>query len=777
MKALMILKKQAGLIFTLVVGSVLIFYFYGAALFNYNTTFFASDGDGLKDYFGAYYYIKYDTGYFHSSAMNYPHGEHVFFTGNQPSISVVLKVLNKLGMTSAENAVGVINLFMLFSLFLGILFLYLFLVHLKLPPWYSMLVSIGIIFLSPQLARMPGHFSLSYVFAIPAMLYLMARFHEHRRIWLSAVIGIFVLWALGTHVYMLGFHASIILFYWIYSFVFFKGSFKESRNYLHITLQFILPLLLFTGFMLLTDEVTDRTSYPWGFLVFKAVPESIFLPLGKPYGQLLYKISSFHYVQWESVAYIGFIAVTGFIIMIFMFFLFLFTKRFEKAGTPSENTLLNIYLWASLVMLLYSFGFPFIIRPLEFLVHYIGPLKQMRGIARFSWLFFYVINIFIFYHIWNLKFRNIHRALWLVMLVASLSFLWYDAWLNVNFWSRFVNNKIPALNDVHNQSEENEWVHKIDPQRYQASVPIPYFHIGSENYWLEGPCGIFKNSILVSWKTGIPSMGVMLSRTSLSQTLENLELFLPAYRKPVILDKLQPEKPFLLITAEQCENIPEYQQDFIKKAIPLFQTPHFSLYELAYDSVLALKSNPYESIKAEIQHNRLYAHAHFFTSQPLRDFITDTAEQPNNLNEYILAEKTYTDKYRSSAWIYHREIPAFEPEKEFILSFWVNNLNTDLAMRSRLQIEIRDQWDNGHDLIFADLHRVAKAFDGEWVLIEQSFRLQHENHMIRWRIRNKDLFTESYDIKHIMIRPVHTNVYQQGDKWLMKNNRFYLRDL
>ena len=53
---------------------------------------FNDEGDGLKNYFTMAYYIANDSGW-HFSGMNYPYGEFISFTDNQPILSWLLTVL------------------------------------------------------------------------------------------------------------------------------------------------------------------------------------------------------------------------------------------------------------------------------------------------------------------------------------------------------------------------------------------------------------------------------------------------------------------------------------------------------------------------------------------------------------------------------------------------------------------------------------------------------------------------------------------------------------
>jgi len=391
----------AGFLITLFLSILLLYVFFGDLLKTPNEVFFAKSGDGLKSYYGTMYHIRYDTSYFRFQGMNYPYGESVFFTDNQPAIANLIKFVSENITDISGYTVGIINLLMLLSIVLAAVFLYLIFSSLRLNFIYSSLISVIIAFLSPQIGRLGGHFSLSYVFMIPLLLYLLIRFYRKPCINTSIIIGLVSLFAGLTHLYYLGFYGLILVFFWGMILISEKNKTGNRYNQLkHIFIQLILPFLLIKILLLLTDQVGDRTSNPWGFLFYRAYPESVFLPVGKPYGRFLHKIMTFRHIDWEGYAYIGLIALAGFIIILKNIYSKIANKHYKDILAVSDNKILNIFFWASFVGLLYSFGLPFIIK-MEFLVDYIGPLKQMRGIARFSWIFFYVVNIVGFYIIWQ----------------------------------------------------------------------------------------------------------------------------------------------------------------------------------------------------------------------------------------------------------------------------------------------------------------------------------------------------------------------------------------
>lgn len=56
---------------------------------------------------------------------------------------------------------------------------------------------------------------------------------------------------------------------------------------------------------------------------------------------------------------------------------------------------------AGFALVLIGCGFPFAIPGMEWMVDYLGPFRQFRGLGRFTWIFYYGANLLVFYILWN----------------------------------------------------------------------------------------------------------------------------------------------------------------------------------------------------------------------------------------------------------------------------------------------------------------------------------------------------------------------------------------
>lgn len=125
--------------------------------------------------------------------------------------------------------------------------------------------------------------------------------------------------------------------------------------------------------------------------------------------------------------------------------------------------------------------------------------------------------------------------------------LLFEAVFNTRGIAVHLNNRIPLLEDTENLLPENQWVRSVSPSDFQAILPLPWFHVGSENIWIDGSEEGKETAMVASLKTGLPLAAAMLSRTSLSQTFMSHALLLEPLQRLELADYLPAEKPLLVL--------------------------------------------------------------------------------------------------------------------------------------------------------------------------------------------------------------------------------------
>jgi hypothetical protein len=752
-------QKPAGLLLTALVSACILYAFYGNLFGKLNTVCFATGGDGMQSYVNMEYHIRYDSTYMRCNSMNYPYGEHVFFTNNQPLISNSIRFISHNLVDISDYTLGILNFTMLFCLAIAPLFLYLIFTGLGVGTFLSVLASVGIAYLSPQLDRFGGHFSLSYVCAIPLMILLLMRFFKKPSAWLSALISLTVMTGALTHFYFYGFFAVLILFFYGAYLAGYEKPFPNKYTWaLHLFIQLVLPFLILQAFYI-SDHVTDRPAYPWGFLVYRAYPQSIFLPFGRPYGQFLQSFINTSYIDWEAYAFVGMIAVAGTLVFLFRFFRQVIHKQYSLILQVTSHKQLNILFWAAMVALLYSFGLPFILG-LEALVDLIGPVRQMRGVARFSWIFFYVMNIISVYWLWN-WWTSPGRKPWkTIVLAAALLMLCTDAWYNVRNRGTWLDNSIPALTDRNLLQPENQWITRIDISRYQAIIPLPYFHVGSENIWIDGGCGIVNQCFIAINNSGLPCTGAMLSRTSISQTVNNMALMLEPSCSSVDMGKFPSQKPFLVMVAP-CEMLSNQERLLIKHATRIDSSGSFGIYELPCNAFGNIADSLASLAFEEYRNPALYEHDGIKSTNPLSDF------------RYV--NTGFEGMSKTNNNLFTGNLPNADTSRVYVVSFRMDNVRSDLYPRTLATLTETDTEGRTLQEKSFQVFKQFRLIDGDNVLVEYKFKLLGPANQVSLTLQNKTLRNKPLRVDDVLIRPENTNLYFKTKEGIWKNNRYYCR--
>ena len=175
------MKKNTIVLIAVLGAAILILAaIFGRVIVHPDSYLFSSSGDAVKSYYNFSYYLKYDSGIDHNG-INYPYGDHLQYINSHPLYRQLIKFLDSFLFPLSDHGVGILNLSMIFSLLLAIPFIYLILRKFSLPPWYAAVVSLIILFMSPQLDRLGGHFEMVYAFFIPLFWYLLIRWQEASR--------------------------------------------------------------------------------------------------------------------------------------------------------------------------------------------------------------------------------------------------------------------------------------------------------------------------------------------------------------------------------------------------------------------------------------------------------------------------------------------------------------------------------------------------------------------------------------------------------------------
>lgn len=749
---------------------VFIIFFGSKILTNISTTVFSTTSDDLiKDVYTSFYHVKYDSTYTHSAAMNYPYGEYYTYTGIQSLVTTPLQVLQKSGAGDlSQYVLPLINLHVILSIFLCSLFLFLLFKELKIPNVIATLGAIAITFLSPQLQRIGGHLTLSYSFIIPAILFLLARNYNSPKLIYSIFLGLLLIWSGFAHPYYLLFFAFLSTFYAGYIFFYDKERFGgRIKIILMYGIQFIVPIICFFVLSSIGDSASDRTLVPNGFYSYQGRIEGIVFPYESAYFREISQVLP--YIKWEVRSYIGIVSLAVFVGLTISFIIKICKRQFSSIFTVTDNTLLNIFFWTALLVLFFSFGTGINLFPHK-IQNYLGPLAQIRTLGRYTWLFFYVINIiaiYVIYHfLWQSSIKTWKKYALIILVFALFAYEDYAYAKDFKYWYTCEN---PKQTDYENKLPENNWVNNIHSSDFQAILAFPFFHVGSEQYFLSPKDKIFEIATYVSMKTGLPMFNNSSSRSSIKKTYKNAALSWEPWCVFPILSDIKSSKPILLIKPTNTESLNENEVRIIEYADYMFSANEIDFYSLKIESLLQLCNDYQKNRQKTYNSNKLFPKTtNLYSNDSLSNYYFQSWDN-NTSSQAIYGKGCLSGIINEKNILFNSKTPLVHPDTCEI-SFWISNFTDDLYGRSRCKIIIKDLNQKEAVLDDAELTERVSGINKDWALIRTIVVLPYDAHYLTITVSNNDMLSKIVHFDNLLIRPSKCNVTFSENEYYFLNN-------
>ena len=559
------LDSKFWLAFALVITGVMLFVFYREVIQHPGSFLFGGGGDAVKNYFTFAWHVKYDESWLHFAGSNYPYGEHVCYTDGHPIVSLLLGHFEIV----KNNPIATLNILMLLSHVAGVYVVYRLLKLWGASSFISALGSLSIIWLQPQIFRMEGHLSLSHVWVIPLCLLLVTKYWNNRNNLNLLVLLFYNFLIFFLHPYLGMMISMIPMCLGICILLAARFQPQDKGYWLKVIAAGVGPVLLYLLFMKATDTHRDRPDVAIGFLDLLSGVDEVFVPNHPPFRHLISQIIKIEGQQWEGWAYVG--VATTLILLISL------PMRILKGpAIDQRDPFIRLILASSIIILLFSFGFPFA-NGFEGLLDKLTYVQQFRAPGRFAWVFYFTVIPFAFLilHGWTQKIlQTKYKVFSIILPIVGFSLFIIEGFeaqkgvaVRTCSHSNFLEN--PELPNVQRALS--------DPQLKLANaiVPLPFFHFGSDFIGVNTNDSTRVEAMSLSLIAQIPLVASSNPRVSLTESRNIMNLFGPAISTKNVLSDLDPATKFYLFQTNRASDYSQtwyfpkdttlwFMQDFVK---------------------------------------------------------------------------------------------------------------------------------------------------------------------------------------------------------------------
>lgn len=746
-------KRTGGLISVLLTG-ILLICFYHHEILNAHNLGYGVWGDGYKNFYTLAYYVNYGSGP-HFTGMNYPFGENILFTDNQPLLAVVL---NKAAMVLPAIKSN-IHLIISIILFLSVVFstgiIYLLLIELEVLPFVAAISASFIALMSPNFDHFLSLYSLAYTHFIPLLLYFTYKIITTERILRNALwCSLAVLCFTFIHLYFLAFAllfvVSVVV---LYPIAIRSDKTTAVKRIAALLTTVIVPLISLKLFLLFTDSITDRPQNPSGYLVgYSQLHYILFHP-----NSVLFRLIEY-YLPTQAVTMIFgydakcYIGLSSSILLVIGSVLFIKNKLQKRQLAPSKSALLLLLL-ASVPVLLFAMAIPFQYKKFEPLYNALpNAIKQFRAAARFSWIFYYTAGFVAVVVLNHLFLKAVATS---KIKASALLAIVFGVWLT----DTTTTNTYQAKNFKEYATVVNEEVYKnsllqklkhagCNVSSFQAIIPLPFYHIGSEK--IGNTSSMNFTSMQASLITGLPLFSCQMSRTSTSQSLSTLNLLSNAYLRKDILKNITDKRPVLLMTGKA--DLTEAEKALRSKASYLFTHDEDDFLILPIgafdDSIDAVK----EKVKTEMP---LYTKYKTYFS--------------NAIENKVVFENEIKQSKEENISLFNGSLPLSSPNTNYEFSVWFY-ADSSLANFPIITLTQTDASSAQIQKCEYNTSNATGSYNG-WIRASIPFSLTNSQNII-----SVSGWSRNAVYKNMLIRPVETDVitnYKSASSFTFNNYPMY----
>ena len=751
-----------------------------------NNYMFAAGGDGLKIHYCMDYYVKYGN-QLYFEGYQYPTGAHIMNV-EAPLFFILLRWFCRNIYDISHYNVALVNITMMGAYYLSTWVMYRILRKHHLSTLFAVLFSLMITFMNPQVSRMTGHYFLSYPCVFPLIWYTSIRLFEGKNTfkWAFALFSVvFIASFIHLYYFLMGgaFLLACIGIHFLQNFRSFKSNFPI---YLKMMVATFLPLIIIQIWLFMTLKSAQETvKYPFGFLYYVSDFRTVFLPFYAPesdFWRLFEFLSPRKWfnkpyanpANWEGLGFVGFMGFSFLFFFLYRIGKYLSKKQFRYILRPILPQSTQIGIWAAVFVLLFSMGYP--LNFLEDAEDKVGLLRQFRSLGRLVWAFYYVYMTVCAYYLYAFfRYIQIYSqgklqkfAYFFICFALLISgFELFVPWKNSVDYMKTGNisqNYSFWNTDVSKLLKENG--HKVAD--FQAVLALPYYHLGSEKFGLEGSWHSQIYSYTTARSTGLPLLNTIAARTPLNISCENIQLLSHPYIKKSFFNKVSDKRPFLLLYSHETEKLSEGEKRLIAKSKFICK-----LNEMTY-ATLDLSAFEDEQAQAIATYRKGANH-----SEPTIAFdgVKATSCVPNPIDDIIIEgfgdvhwtkDETFSHGLfvkKGNTVIFDRVVRNSKDSTEMELSFWVKiDINSNYLPHFALI-----QFEGDKEVMRKDLEmKFSQEIYKNWARGEFHFPLLKSGNRIYLEANN----VKNFYLDNLLLRPKHIDVYtnEKSDSVFVINN-------
>lgn len=568
-------KTLLGILGSILLCFILSYSIIGPYLLSPNEHMYTFGGDGLAIYYNVQYHVCHGSGDM-LKGMNYPYGELIFLTDAQGALAMILQWINNY-IDICDYVIGIINFLNAISVLIASGIIYTILRTQGVSVIISVIFSPLITLLSPQIFRLAGHFGLAYLFLIPLVyLYIIKTDEKFKVTKFDLLIFFTFVFFTFNNPYMGFIGCSLLMISGLFRWAIKRTDWGRLKSFF----LGLVPLIIAYTYFKIYDPVNDRIKIQWGYFSYPSTPKGLIAPKGTIMDDVIKTIGESYNIERESYNYIGLVSI----IIIISTAIFYLYKNFHPYSIKISKTFIPIII-SSFLLFLYSTGLFFLPFDQDYIEDSLGFLLMFKAVARLGWPLYFTITIMVVMVI-NEFYIKSHKAISLpIIILLALIWNWdFNTYVKIDFKDKIHGNTFSKNDDKYILEIFKE--NKINPNDFQCILSLPKLMTWTDNFISELNWSAQFYSQKISKITGLPILNAMLSRMSIGQTGEKIELLANPLIYKSLPEKLPNQKDILIVLGVDYPPLTSGEKFLLEISDTLYSEKNgFTLLRLPIDKI------------------------------------------------------------------------------------------------------------------------------------------------------------------------------------------------
>lgn len=553
---------------------------FNKAFSNWDNYMFLNIFDGFRNYYAFEAYVNQSTDWLRFDGLNYPYGDYALFTDNSPSLSIPLKFVSTYIIDLSDYIIPIYNYILISGYLLTSILTFLILKRHLTNRWLLLLFSIALAWLHPQVLRpFVGHLNLGWAWLLLFTMYATQKitFSTNTKTTNRWIIGLTLMLLFGAFVHLYYLLINVI-FIGCWAIAWSVDRYLNHQNWKQSLRYGIIPSLtaLIVTFLIIrlmdADYIHRLPAQGYGYKEWQLQLSALFQSY--KYNTIAFPIKMVKVLNYESYAYLGGFAAFSLLGLLILRILkrFYIIKPFTTVFKTSQNRILYYWFFAAFFMSIMALGeeieagnFLIInyLNPFFYLSKVTDQVTHFRCIARLSWFLFWAVNFGL--AILADKILTDRNNKYLTIIVGVLLFiLVFDMRNTIGYLNGQKQGN--TVSQVDNYTDVTQIVDSISVEKYQAILPIPYYHQGTEvpNFTIDAPIYWLNRTCQLQRITKLPLMSSQMGRTPHYHAKELFTIFTEDQPSAALLERMN-DKPILVfyskhyveIETDWCKNMKE----------------------------------------------------------------------------------------------------------------------------------------------------------------------------------------------------------------------------